>query len=384
MKKWFGCVAVMLAILCVVPARADDVEQARAEFWQGNEAFALHDYRRALEHFELAYELAPNPRLLEYMARCHAEVGDYGLAIQRLELLVEQEPESAEELRASIEELRVEMVVRAVDMAVQEVDGAVARARGEQPQPINQLRQRLGTAMRDVPVQILSDPRGAEVYIDGVEFGAYGITPLTTPLFTGPHLIEIRKPYYEPVQQILNVTVPGPGESIPVVNARLRRQEVPVDISVVPLTANVTFLSDTGERRSLGAGGYSGVLPAGPCTFIVQNAGRDRRVEQVLELPEGESTLAFTLHLDNQQVRQSVAVEIGLLRVVTQMVDGSVWVDGRRVGDTPGTLELDLPAGPHTVEVRRDGYTPFAQSVDVQPGSPTVLYVPALERARRR
>ncbi|MCB9506114.1 MAG: PEGA domain-containing protein [Myxococcales bacterium] len=384
MRTWLTHSALILALTVGASALADDLDAARSEFWAGNEAYASEDYRTALEHFELANELSPNPRLLEYMARCQMALGDLPAALARLREYAATEPEGLDDVLATIADVEREMIARAVDDAREEVDIAVARAMGEQPQPINRLRQRLGTSMRDVPVQVLSEPRGADVFIDGVEFGAFGITPLTTPLFTGPHLIEVRKDYYEPEQRVINVTVPGPGESIPVLRFNLRRMEIPVELQVVPMTANVTFVSDTGERRPLGSGGYEGTLPAGPCTFVVQNAGRDRRVEEVLMLPEDEEVLQLTVHLDNQVVRSTVAVEIGTLRVVTQLVDGTVWVDGRQIATTPGTAEADLATGSHTVEVRRDGYTPFVQTVDITGDRETVLYVNSLERGRRR
>ncbi|HEX8712984.1 MAG TPA: PEGA domain-containing protein, partial [Terracidiphilus sp.] len=55
-----------------------------------------------------------------------------------------------------------------------------------------------------------------------------------------------------------------------------------------------------------------------------------------------------------------------------------VWVDGQYVGfvdELKGDKKILLLPGDHEIDVRQDGYTPFAQKINVQPGKTTTLFV---------
>ena len=66
----------------------------------------------------------------------------------------------------------------------------------------------------------------------------------------------------------------------------------------------------------------------------------------------------------------------GTLAIRVQPTDAVILVDGEdwRGPDT-SRLELDLGAGPHRVEVRRDGYESYVTDVDVQPGQTTAVNI---------
>lgn len=55
-----------------------------------------------------------------------------------------------------------------------------------------------------------------------------------------------------------------------------------------------------------------------------------------------------------------------------------VWVDGQYVGfvdELKGDKTILLLPGDHEIDVRQDGYTPFAQKINLQPGKATTLFV---------
>ncbi len=55
-----------------------------------------------------------------------------------------------------------------------------------------------------------------------------------------------------------------------------------------------------------------------------------------------------------------------------------VWVDGQYVGfvnELKGDKKILLLPGDHEIDVRQDGYTPFTQKINVQPGKTTTLFV---------
>lgn len=359
--------------------------RAREAFGDGNAAYLEGRYRDAVQHFERANNIVPNPRLLEYMGRCYSNLGDYAQAIRSYQAFSDSSSAAAVEVTEVLAGLRHDAMVNAMYKASDSLDAALAAANGETPPPRDLRRQELGTQMRDVTVQIRTTPRGADVFIDAIELGAVGQTPLETPLFTGRHFIEVRREHYATQSRVVNVTVPGAGQSIPVVEFDLVRLQVPVEVTVSPPTARVTFVSDAGERVDMGIGGWNGILPAGPGAFLLQQGGRDRRIEYVVTAADS-GTVQIALALDALQQSTRTAVRIGhVIVVVEHLEDARVLVDGRDIGATPGTFESEVTVGTHTIEIVRDGFETWRQDVEVAADGETRIYGPSsLTRARRR
>lgn len=358
------------------------IEQAVSLFQEGNADYVAGRYDEAVENFEAANALAPNPRLLEYIGRCHTNLGQYGQAIDAYARYAATSETAAAEVAERLAALRLEVDRAAFSRARDYVRSAVSRARGEQPDTSPFRRQELGTQMRDVTVQILSSPRGAEIYVDDIDLGSIGVTPMTTPLFVGRHLIEIRKQYYEPARQIVMVRPLQQGESIPSYSFNLQRQQVAIEVRPNPATASVTFISDDGAPVRMGMGVWEGTVPAGPGTFILQNGGRDRRIERTVLPTEDGTPLVVELHMVDPIMQRGPAVAIGQLIIVTNSPVGEVFVDGESVGRSPGEFRVDVRAGEHTVELRANGYRTWSQSVVVGGGSETRIYTANLERGR--
>ncbi len=64
--------------------------------------------------------------------------------------------------------------------------------------------------------------------------------------------------------------------------------------------------------------------------------------------------------------RPARALEPGFLSV-NAIPWGSVYLDGRPVGNTP-QIDLQVAAGPHRLRVERDGYRPYDRVIDVASG----------------
>jgi hypothetical protein len=68
--------------------------------------------------------------------------------------------------------------------------------------------------------------------------------------------------------------------------------------------------------------------------------------------------------------------EFGTLAVRVQPRDATVIVDGQEWNtDGAGPLTIELGEGPHDVEVRQDGFTPFRRTVRIRAGNTTTLNV---------
>jgi hypothetical protein len=75
----------------------------------------------------------------------------------------------------------------------------------------------------------------------------------------------------------------------------------------------------------------------------------------------------------------------GGVRIALPQKDAEVYVDGYYAGivdDFDGTLQqVNLEPGPHTIEVRAEGYQPVSFEVNVEPGR-TITYRAALRQPR--
>jgi hypothetical protein len=255
-------------------------------------------------------------------------------------------------------------------------------ARGDESDPEERRRNELGaTAMRDVPVQILSEPRGAEVFIDGTEYGPFGITPLNVDLFVGAHRIELRRAHHTPVT--IDVELEA-NTGVAVFRAELIREVIEVDLTFVPTTARVSWISENGDRREIESGSHRGPLPAGPCVFVLQGVGRDRRIETTVELTPPETIYERTFELEAARGFGAFDIAIGTIVVESGVEQAEVYVDGQRIGRGAGSFETDVSVGVHTVEVRRDGYETYRSEVRAEPDGEHSLEVGELERRRRR
>ena len=377
--------AACLAVFVATPALADDLEAAGAEFWAGDEAYRAGEFERAIEHFLAADELAPNPELHEHIGRAYLHLGDLQSAVSAFQRYSESGDDAREAMIPVLAELRETLydeVFRASRFAVQR---ALRSAAGDEADPEEVRRNELGTQMRAVPVQFLSEPRGAEVFIDGSDYGPFGVTPLTVDLFVGPHEIEISIPHYAPQRLTIDVQPREAGGEIRSLRVELERERVDVSLTIEPPTARASWISADGERTQLQSGTHLGVLPAGPGIFVLQDAGRDRRIEDVIELEEGESEFVRTLELAAPAVGSSgFVVSIGTILVHSSTPGASVRVDGREIGRGSGTFEATVSPGAHSVEVSKDGHETRTEEVTVDANGEIEVTVPELERRRRR
>lgn len=157
---------------------ADDRAQAEAHHERGLELYRANDFAGAAREFEAAQALAPAASNLFNLARCYERTGDLVRAIDALERYL------AEELPADRRERG-------------EAELARLRALLEPSIPRQQ-----STA---VSIAVVSEPSGAELYVDGRPQGAEVATPATLHLAPGEHMIEARLAGHQPESQEITV-----------------------------------------------------------------------------------------------------------------------------------------------------------------------------------
>jgi formylglycine-generating enzyme required for sulfatase activity len=192
-----------------------------------------------------------------------------------------------------------------------------------------------------------SIPAGAQVHIDGNQVGQ---TPLSFDLSAGTHRILIRAERHKPWQSELTVS---PGEPVTLKDIRLEPADGRLTLTSKPAGANVIV-----------DGSYAGQTPleidlaADKSHALQLSKAGYQTVRRSVTLG---STAAEKLEIQLPPMTGTVA-----LRVIPPKAE--LWIDGRRYGPVPETLQLI--AVEHALEIRKEGYTPFVIRITPRPGFP--------------
>lgn len=298
----------------------DLAAEAELHFQLATKAYGRRDYSSALEHLLRSNRLAPNPSVVYNIARTYERLGDLNEAWRYYALYAERFPEGSrvDEARASLEALKGEVAL----------------------------------------VQIVTDPPGAEVFIDREELGSRGVTPLSLALEEGSHQLFLRMPHHDEWQSSFTVEV---GEQ--------KRQE----IELVPHAGRLELRGspEGAVVREVSSGQILGELPLsldrppGGLDVVVEAAGfHPKRVQ--LELVADEVT-DRTVELDEK--RGQVVVE-------SYERNALVRIDGKSQGFAP--IVVDLQEGVHEVTVELDGFHTYTETLSLEEGEQQLV------RARMR
>jgi tetratricopeptide (TPR) repeat protein len=87
-------VSILLPLLTVGSARAEDVSAAREHFQRGTTAYDLGRFLEAAHEYEAAYEAKPDPSLLFNIGQSYRFVPDYGKAIHSFRAYLRRVPDA--------------------------------------------------------------------------------------------------------------------------------------------------------------------------------------------------------------------------------------------------------------------------------------------------
>ncbi len=318
--------AAALALLlhaAPVLAASSTADEADVAFELGNEAYAKGNFHLALQQYFTSYRLVPNRSVLFNIARSYEALERYTEAYRYYEDLAAQadalDAEDATEVRRSLERLRPRVAL----------------------------------------VRVESTPRGADVYVNRLDLGSRGRTPLTLALPPGRQRLLLRREGYRPVEVWVNP-----------VKGRTLQQGLEL-----PLITGTVELAGSPEGAQVREGGPDGPvlgqlpgrlgLAAGRHVLYVSAKGHAPRTLEV-EVPAEGSV----------QARVELGPELGptgTLRVTASHEGASVRVDGRPAGSAP--LTLTLPEGEHSVEVESDEVRAQRQVVRVVRNQELPLHV---------
>lgn len=294
--------SIFCALSCAAPsAWADVASEARFFDTLARRDYEAGRYEKALESFQLAFEIAPSYRLLYNTALCADLAGRADLAFSLYQ----------EYLKSG------------------DSDGA---RRSEAERRAQRLKAKLAL------VAVRSDPEGAAVYVDRRELGRYGVTPATFAVPEGEHRLLVEYPGYR--SEVARV-VAKTGSVVPL-GVSLRTPFGSITIHVEPRSAKLQFVRDGAPIvPKLGHEGY--LLPAGQYQIVATLPGyvpAEARVA-VRENARTELDLGLVAH----------SRATGRLLVSADGIPAEVFLDGARVAVAPAALS-EVAVGVHLVELR--------------------------------
>ncbi len=197
---------------------------------------------------------------------------------------------------------------------------------------------------RTCVVSFTTQEPGAAVTIDG--HPSAGITPLTVPvrLTAGTHTFRATKDGFASSESTQDV--PG-GQSVSI-NFALAKEQTKGSVSVTEKSAQAVRVIVDGN--DVGAAPWSGDLDPGPHEISVRSSTSAAPAQHVDLVRGGKVNLEF--------VAVAAAARI---EVKTSDGKGYIYVDTKLVGE--GTYGADVSVGPHTIEVKRDGFETYVKSV---------------------
>jgi hypothetical protein len=321
--------AVAVLAMLSTPARADDAAESRFFDDLARSAYERQRWVEALEAFLRAYRAAPSTRTLYNVGVCAQLAQREAMAFAYFDEFLAQ-PDADAALRAD----------------------ATTRHQA--------------LAARLALVRVVSDPPGAEIYVDRRDLGSFGRTPRTLALATGPHRLEIELADHATVSVDVAAVVGATRET----RVTLAPHEGRLTVDVTPSSATLTVRCGASEAAA--APGQTLTLPVGTCAVTASAPGfRDASVE-----------LRLARDADERRVLalEPVPIRTGRVLVTTSSVQARVRVDGRDRAETPARLDA-IPVGAHEVTVSAPGYLDWTGTVTVDEGR-TAFVAVTLVRAR--
>jgi len=196
-------------------------------------------------------------------------------------------------------------------------------------------------------VDIISDPQGADILVDLVE---YGVTPKTIEkIETGSHNLILNYPGYERLQKRIMV-----------------EQEKTISISeyLVPKVGSLSILTE----------------PSGANVYI-DNIIKGQAPLDLMNLPVRDYIIRLELK-DYQIIERRISVQYGenttqkfdleplpgKLSLFTTPSMAKININGRNyTSGSNGIASIELPVGRYTLKVTKDGYEPMQREVSIKP-----------------
>jgi hypothetical protein len=213
-------------------------------------------------------------------------------------------------------------------------------------------------AQLGIPVNIVSEPAGATVYLDTADGTPLGITPITaTRIRSGAHTLIFRMANFEEARMQITVA---------------RRRETFRAVLRALGTIEVSAGNEGARGATVAIDGQPVGAPLGSLPVRVDSLPPGRH--QVVATHDG--FVDFQQWVDvqgGQTVRVTAMLERAAPTTGSILVDADVrgapiFLDGQSTGMATTTVIDNVPIGTHTIEIRAEGVPPYTQTILVQQG----------------
>jgi len=273
-------------------------------------------YEAALGEFFLEQRVAPNPRIVFNIARCHERLRRHaGAYMYYAEYLASTDSDETRRTRAS--------------EALTQLESQVARLR------------------------VRSEPAGASIYIERRELGVWGVSPSIIARDPGSAHVYIELAGHYPEERDVELTRGALTE----LALTLRRIVGTVEVSG-PADGQVRVLTPAGETVAEGAAPLSAQLAPGDYRVEVSSETHQPWADLIRVEREASTTVSAT--------PEALPPATGALTITANLAGAVVTLDGEAVGFTP-TILPGVAVGSHHLELTREGRRPWSGDVAVRP-----------------
>lgn len=237
-------------------------------------------------------------------------------------------------------------LLNGIEDASQEIVRRIAS--GSAPQPVMLQSGQIATSVKTYGnIDIISEPLGADVLIDLVE---YGVTPKTIEkIETGPHNLILNFPGYERLQKRIMV---------------LENQTVSVSEYLVPKTGSLFILTE----------------PPGANVYL-DNITKGQTPLDLINLPVKDYIIKVELD-DYQKIERRISVQYGenttqkynldplpgKLSLFTTPPSANININGKHYkSGSNGIASIELPVGRYNLKITKKGYEPAKREVFIRP-----------------
>lgn len=206
---------------------------------------------------------------------------------------------------------------------------------------LKELEGRTGALVLD-----LAAADGATVLVDDKALER-GVASLPIRLSPGPHRVRVTKDGFLPFDQLPNVTAGGTTNLV----VKLEPLSSKGRLAVKETTGKPVRVIVDGV--DMGDAPWSGEVEAGVRDVALRAPGYAATPQKVT-VERGKT----------HEVEIVASPSTATLKVTTNDGKGLIYIDDKLVGE--GTFSLEIPSGPHSLRITREGYDPFEEQIDLK------------------
>ena len=199
-------------------------------------------------------------------------------------------------------------------------------------------------------VRVQTTPPGASVFLvsEADNSTLAEATPAAISIPTGQRTVLFQLDGYKPVERTYDVVANADATAEPIV---FEPADAVLRVTSTPAGASITI-----------NGRYRGVTPA----TVALDPGRRYEVALARSGYAGTTRRLTLRAAERRTLRVDLSARLGTLNIRTVPADATILINGREVGS--GTLSVDLPAEPQSIEVRKEGYQAWRTTVTPRAG----------------